>query len=246
MSDLTSHSRRRKIRSCVAAHLDERPKGGRFKSSLTPSVRRHPIGGAMFKSLHPTLIFILTLALSLPVLPVRAATIYVPGDYPNIQAGIDAAADFDTIELTASVYSGAGNRDIYLGKRVTLRSSNGDPSACLVDFADGQFGIRLLLGTDPQLTVIQGITFQNAFITDAPFGAICIVVGGAAFSNCRIINNRSESYEPNLGTGLGGGVRLYPGTKASFLNCTISGNSADGGGASTTRLTNSFHSSTAK
>ncbi|NIO84487.1 MAG: hypothetical protein GTN53_28595, partial [Candidatus Aminicenantes bacterium] len=44
------------------------------------------------------------------------------GDYPTIQAAINAAATGDIIELQTGTYTGNGNRDIdFLGKVITVR-----------------------------------------------------------------------------------------------------------------------------
>lgn len=48
----------------------------------------------------------------------RAATIRVPADYPTIQAGIDAAAQGDTVRVADGIFRGEGNCNITLkGKK---------------------------------------------------------------------------------------------------------------------------------
>lgn len=50
------------------------------------------------------------------------------GDFPTIQAGIDAIHDGDVLVLADGTFLGAGNRDLDLrGKAITIRS-DGDPS----------------------------------------------------------------------------------------------------------------------
>jgi pectin methylesterase-like acyl-CoA thioesterase len=58
--------------------------------------------------------------------PAFAATYVVSpdgsGDFPTIQAAIDAAVDGGIIELTDGTFTGDGNRDIdYAGKSITVR-----------------------------------------------------------------------------------------------------------------------------
>ena len=65
--------------------------------------------------------------------PAVADIINVPGDYPTIQAGIDAAMDGDEVVVADGVYTGDGNRDIdFGGKLITVRSENG-PANCIID-----------------------------------------------------------------------------------------------------------------
>ena len=45
---------------------------------------------------------------------VFAAIIHVPGDQPNIQAGIDVAVDGDTVLVANGSYAGDGFRNIVL------------------------------------------------------------------------------------------------------------------------------------
>jgi hypothetical protein len=59
---------------------------------------------------------------------------YGTGDYPTIQAAIDAAEDGDIICLADGTYTGNGNRDIdFRGQAITVRSHSGDPDQCIID-----------------------------------------------------------------------------------------------------------------
>ncbi|HMB70713.1 MAG TPA: right-handed parallel beta-helix repeat-containing protein [bacterium] len=56
------------------------------------------------------------------------------GDFPTIQAAVDAASGGDEILLEDGTFLGPGNRDVdYLGKAVTIRSRSGNRSACVID-----------------------------------------------------------------------------------------------------------------
>lgn len=79
--------------------------------------------------------FVLTLILTAPG---HASTFLVRpdgmGDYPTIQAAIDAVQDGDVISLTDGTFTGDGNRDItYAGKSITVRSQSGNPETCMIN-----------------------------------------------------------------------------------------------------------------
>jgi len=83
----------------------------------------------------------LLLLLAWPLLltaPSLAATWIVQpdgtGDFPTIQAAVDAASDGDEILLADGVFTGSGNRDVdLLGKTLTIRSESGQAENCTVD-----------------------------------------------------------------------------------------------------------------
>lgn len=90
--------------------------------------------------IHFITAIILVLFLSLPA---PADTIIVrpdgTGDYPTIQAAINAAASGDTVLVADGIYTGDGNRDIdFLGKAITVRSQNG-PQNCIIDCNKAQY-----------------------------------------------------------------------------------------------------------
>jgi len=74
-----------------------------------------------------------TVLISLAVfLSAKAETIYVPQNYPTIQAGIDAAVDGDTVLIADGIYTGAGNKNISVqGKAIVVKSANG-PANCII------------------------------------------------------------------------------------------------------------------
>ena len=85
------------------------------------------------------------------------------GDFPTIQAAIDAAAGGDVILLTDGLFVGAGNRDIdFRGKALTVRSASGHRAACIVD-AEGTPGV-------PR----RGFDFQSAEGNDSMVSDITI------------------------------------------------------------------------
>ena len=87
----------------------------------------------------------------------NAATITVPGDYPTIQAALDACNPGDIVEVADGTYTGQITWPAT--DNVTLRGSSGNRSNCIIDAAD-LYGIYC---NQPSLTLaIHDLTIQNA------------------------------------------------------------------------------------
>jgi len=186
-----------------------------------------------------------------------AATIRVPADQPTIQAGIDGAADGDTVLLADGVYTGEGNRDIrFYGKAITLRSENG-PENCIVDAesseAEEHTGFTIQDDED-WATIVDGLTITG--------GSEGVYISGASpvIRNCTATSNEVGIYVDaytsyalvessrivgNAGRGIwlsssitvlsceirgntGGGINCSNG--ALILNCLIAENTTPGSG----------------
>ncbi len=127
----------------------------------------------------------------------RAATCYVDpdgsGDFPTIQAAVDAATDGDTVLLGDGVFNGDGNRNIdFLGKAITMRSRTGSPTDCVIDchwyahtwcrgfvFESGE-------GSD---SILEGVTIRNGVCNDeysSRYGAGIMCSASPTISNCII------------------------------------------------------------
>ena len=129
--------------------------------------------------------------------------IYVPGDYPTIQAGIDAASNGDTILVADGIYTADGNRDIdFKGKAITVKSKNG-PENCIIDCEgagqDWHRGFYFHSG-ETEGSVVNGFTIQNGWIR----------YGGGIYcsSISAIINNTIARNVANTG----GGIFCYSST----------------------------------
>jgi hypothetical protein len=90
------------------------------------------------------------------------------GDFPNIQAAIDASHTGDTIELADGTFRGDGNRDVdFRGLAITVRSRSGDPEACVIDCEGTEEetyrGFFFLSGEGPQ-SVLRDITITGALV----------------------------------------------------------------------------------
>jgi hypothetical protein len=93
------------------------------------------------------------------------------GDYPVIQAAIDAAEDGDEILLADGVFKGQGNKEVHFwGKAVTVRSQSGNPVDCIID-GEGEIGLPYAaflfdFGEGPD-AVVRDITIYNGSTSTA-------------------------------------------------------------------------------
>lgn len=170
--------------------------------------------------------FVLILATSTTV---NSAEIIVDangfGDYPTIQAAIDASVNGDTIILTPGRYTGDDNRDIdYLGKAITVRSTDpNDPNIVETTIIDCNTirrehrGFEFHLGEDAN-SVLNGLTITKGYAKYG--GGINCKSASPLLINCSIIANVGKT---------GGGIYCAD-SNAIIINCNITDNSAPGGG----------------
>ncbi len=202
--------------------------------------------------------FLMRSTLAIPLLltamafEVRADIIHVPADQPTIQAGIDAAADGDTVLVAPGTYTGNGNRDIrLLGKAITLKSEAG-PEQTIID-AEGSpgnvhRGFNLIDG-ETHDSVIDGFTITGGYLMGDTGGIGPSGGGGGAgmflrnsspvVRNCIIRDNYSATISvPFLRDGRGGGVYVNEISNARLVNCTIANNVSEkrGGGFMSTTM----------
>ena len=156
------------------------------------------------------------------------------GQYPNIQQGIDAANNGETIIVTQGTHTGTGNRDIdFKGKAVILQSidaNNATVAAQTVIDCNGSQtsphrGFIFHTGEDANsilagLMIINGAGFEQG-------GAIYCSGSSPIIRNCIISENSAGS---------GGGICCNSdglvASNAAVVNCIISQNTAaDSGGA---------------
>jgi len=124
--------------------------------------------------------------------------IEIPLDYPNIQQGIDAAIDGDTVQVSHGVYTGVGNRDLsFNGKKILLQSKSGPNSTiidCQADSTDPHRGVNFTHGED-SFSIIDGFTIKNgnAYGMDGNRGAgIYINNCSPKIINCILSNNTAS------------------------------------------------------
>lgn len=160
---------------------------------------------------------------------VDAATLRVPGEYPTIQAAIDAAQNDDTVLVADGVYTGDGNRDLdFGGKAIAVRAENG-PANCTINcqgtYRDPHRGFYFHSG-ETSAASVSGFTIRGGVAAkQSPGGAygggILCAPGSPNISNCQIIDNSAEN---------GGGVACLDGGNPTITDCNVSENLADSAG----------------
>ena len=148
------------------------------------------------------------------------------GDYPTIQAAVDASSEGDEIVLENGVYRGEGNRDVLIVEHaLVVRSASGDPRDCVIDcqgtaeewhvafLCDLYVGHLELYG----LTIIRGYHHSG--------GALRSGAGDVFISACVFVGNRAED----------DGAAIHKGgpDTVTLSGCTLVGNSSPIGTVST-------------
>lgn len=135
--------------------------------------------------------------------------ITVPGDYPTIQAAVDAASDGDEIVVADGVYTGPGNRDVQTGTRsITIRSAGG-PEACVIDCEAAARGF--IISGEVRL---EGLTIRDGA---SDLGGALHIEGDATIVNCILRENAADT----------GGAAFVFNVDATFIGCTFTDNAAE-------------------
>ncbi|MCK4305688.1 MAG: right-handed parallel beta-helix repeat-containing protein, partial [Candidatus Eisenbacteria sp.] len=174
------------------------------------------------------------------------------GDFPTIQAAIDAADHGDVIQLADGTFSGEGNRDLdYRGKIITVRSESGNPEACIIDCEGSEQNLRrgvyFALGLW-EAAVLQGVTITNGYEGDLG-GAIIFDRSSPTVSNCVFFANhgarggalhcttasptvRECVFRDNVAVEEGGAIYCDDLSFPVMIGCMLEGNTASihGGG----------------
>jgi hypothetical protein len=147
------------------------------------------------------------------------------GDFPTIQAAINASVNGDVIELADGTFTGPGNRDIrYGGKAITVRSASGDPDRTIIDCEgsapEHHCAFIFDHGEGPG-SILAGVTIANGF---AVFG------GGIFLTFCNPTLLRCTFYRNFANNG--GGLDCDLGATPRIVLCTFRENAArySGGG----------------
>lgn len=154
-----------------------------------------------------------------------------PGEYSTIQAAVDASQNGDTILVADGVYSGSGNVNIEVRKRVVIRSENG-PENCriVLNYQGRAFFFDSYTG--PTLNplphyLLEGFTIEGGYVKAEDGDFDSMNSGGAIFCknvqpmkiyNCVFINNFSR---------YGGAIFVSAGSEVTIEACTFYQNGAE-------------------
>jgi hypothetical protein len=151
------------------------------------------------------------------------------GDYPTIQAAIDAALTGDTIIIEDGTYAGGGNKNLdFKGSMITVRSANG-PESTIIDCENSGRGFNFHSGEGPN-SVVSGLTITGGNIL-AYGGGIHCQGASPTIEDCIITANKAYGSTGWMvgGPALGGGICCRSGSSPLITGCTISNNRAQGG-----------------
>jgi len=147
------------------------------------------------------------------------------GDYPTLQAAVDAATPGDLILLADGIYAGPGNRDVDLrGKALAIRSQSGNPQACTIDCggsAANHHRAFVSHAGEPASTRLEGLRIIGG--QAAVGGAIwCDDAASPEITRC--------TFSGNTALNSGGAIACTGGAAPLLMGCQFRGNLAHNSG----------------
>ena len=150
------------------------------------------------------------------------------GDYPTIQAAVNAATNGDTIVLEPGIYQGVGNRDINCGNQaITITSIDPNDAAvvaatvvdCQGSAAEHHRGFAFQTNVLGQS--LRGLTIRNAYTNGSGAALLCDGGSRPIIEKNVIVDNFAEAW--------GGGIFVWD-AEPEILANTFTRNEAGGGG----------------
>ncbi len=149
-----------------------------------------------------------------------AGVIHVPGDQPNIQAGIDAATNGDTVLVAANTYYENIN---FKGKAIVVAShflTDADPNHITTTIINGSqpsnpdsASVVYFVSGEDTTSVLYGFTITGGTGTSTQQGSRTVKGGGGIFiheSSASILHNHIKNNSLDLvQNALGGGIYSY-------------------------------------
>jgi len=204
------------------------------------------------------LMFNVTICLMLIASIAWSNIIHIPGDYPTIQAGIDAVKDGDTVLVADGTYKGDGNKNLdFAGKAITVKSENGAEYCIIHCEGDGR-GFYFHSGETSE-AVVCGFTITNG-LSEYGGGINCenssptikynkIIKNSATWGAGICCNNSSPVISNNIiaenaAGDSGGGIRCLSSSALIEKNNIVKNSATYGGGVyednSSPTITNNF------
>jgi hypothetical protein len=181
----------------------------------------------------------------------NAQIINIPADYSSIQLGINAASDGDTILVQPGIYFEQINyngKNIVIGSKYLITSDTAYISQTIIDGNNYGLPVVRIMNNETDQAKLIGLTIQHGFTGSDAYGAGVHIAGTSPYLDHLIIrDNNSQSgrgggihcyYAPspiikntkfinNICNELGGGLYCFA-SNPTVINCTFSGNQADG------------------
>ncbi|MCA9293849.1 MAG: right-handed parallel beta-helix repeat-containing protein [Phycisphaerales bacterium] len=128
----------------------------------------------------------------------RAAnTVFVPDQFPTLQAAVNATSPGDTVIIRPGTYNGTTT---FANKNITIQSTDpNDPAVVDATILDGQGAGTVLYITGPDTSTVRGLTFRNG---DGLFG------GGLTLNGANVLVE-NNLFRSNHTTGRGGGMHIF-------------------------------------
>ena len=161
-----------------------------------------------------------------------AATITVDvgggGDFTDIQAAVEAAADQDTVLVKPGEYVVAESIS-FQGKTLTLKGESGPVETTIR--MTGRDSVVVFDNGEGEAAVLEGFTLTGGRGRRARLGGgVYCEESSPTLRNCTITGNTA---------GWGGGVLCNKNSSPTIVNCTITGNFAGESGAGVYAVSNS-------
>jgi hypothetical protein len=181
----------------------------------------------------------LCLATLLPFSDTQATTWTIQpdgtGEYPTIQAAVNAASDGDVIELAAGTFTGPGNTDVNTyGLAITIRSASGSATDVTIDCEASSTNPHrgfIIANGEGAGTVIEGVTVTGGYgyPGDIPSAGALLITNSAGpiIRDC-VFQDNHAGMTWNHG---GGAVYVDHNSYPYFEDCEFRNNSAYFGGA---------------
>jgi hypothetical protein len=176
-------------------------------------------------------------AMSFTNFAIASNIIHVPGDQPNIQAGINAASNGDTVLVAPGTYKENIN---FSGKAITVKSSGG-ASVTIID-GGGLSSVVTFNSNETSGSVLSGFILQNGDATNGAEEGGGIQIEGASptIQNNIIQNNKGINGGGGIGLGFASPLIENNIIRANTQDSRFSGGIGGGGisvrGASTAQI----------